>query len=89
MIAFTRHDQRVPDHGELPPPMTWGPPSCTTVGTPWEHDLALVTCARQHTCRITARVHSIAPDGTLRPSYVCPVTGCDFHAFVRLEGWSP
>lgn len=31
--------------------------------------------------------HSIASDGTVTPSVVCPVIGCDFHEYVRLEGW--
>ena len=31
--------------------------------------------------------HEIAPDGTVTPSVVCPTEGCDFHEFVRLEGW--
>jgi predicted RNA-binding Zn-ribbon protein involved in translation (DUF1610 family) len=33
--------------------------------------------------------HNIAPDGTVSPSVVCPTAGCDFHEFIRLEGWTP
>jgi hypothetical protein len=31
--------------------------------------------------------HSIAQDGTVSPSVVCPVEKCGFHEFIRLEGW--
>jgi hypothetical protein len=51
--------------------------------------LALVTCDQGHECRVSERVHQIASDGTLSPSYVCGGTNCVFHEFVRLEGWSP
>lgn len=32
--------------------------------------------------------HSIAQDGTVNPSVVCPVDKCGFHEFIRLEGWT-
>ena len=32
------------------------------------------------------RTHSIASDGTVSPSVVCPY-GCGFHKFIKLEGW--
>jgi uncharacterized OB-fold protein len=32
--------------------------------------------------------HSVAPDGTVRPSMVCTHPGCSFHEFGKLEGWS-
>ena len=32
--------------------------------------------------------HSIAQDGTVTPSLVCPYEGCTFHDWVKLEGWS-
>jgi hypothetical protein len=31
--------------------------------------------------------HSIAQDGTVSPSVVCPVEGCGFHEFIKLEEW--
>lgn len=31
--------------------------------------------------------HTIQDDGTVTPSVVCPLTGCGFHEFVKLEGW--
>lgn len=33
------------------------------------------------------RKHSVAPNGTVSPSYVCPFPPCTFHEWVRLEGW--
>lgn len=33
--------------------------------------------------------HSVAPDGTVRPSYVCTEPGCGFHQWVKLDGWVP
>ena len=46
------------------------------------------TCPR---CGLTGSLsdHEIRPDGTVNPSVVCPGEGCDFHAFIRLEGWKP
>lgn len=87
---FARHDQHLPDHGHgLPPPCTWdkvrvsmGPPALGP-------DIAVVTCARQHTTRISARKHIVLPDGRVHPSYVCTAPGCDFHAFIRLLEWAP
>lgn len=32
--------------------------------------------------------HAIAEDGTVTPSVVCPIEGCGFHEWVKLEGWS-
>ena len=31
--------------------------------------------------------HSIAADGMVTPSLVCPYPGCTFHEYVKLEGW--
>jgi hypothetical protein len=33
------------------------------------------------------RVHTVADDGTVSPSLVCPFAPCTFHEFVKLEGW--
>ena len=32
--------------------------------------------------------HEIAPDGTVTPSVVCPEDGCEFHDYLKLEGWT-
>ncbi len=36
--------------------------------------------------KATLEDHSIAPDGTVNPSLVCP-EGCGWHVFGRLVGW--
>lgn len=34
------------------------------------------------------RDHNIDAGGIVTPSLVCPYEGCDFHEWVRLQGWS-
>lgn len=46
---------------------------------------ATLTCSKGHYG--TLLDHEIAADGTVTPSVVCTEGGCDFHAYVRLEGW--
>ena len=45
-----------------------------------------VMCAKGHVAFLDSG-HAIADDGTVTPSLVCPEDGCDFHEFVKLEGW--
>ena len=47
---------------------------------------AHVSCPK---CGQTASLcdHTIFPNGTVKPSLVCPWTGCNFHAYVVLEDW--
>lgn len=33
--------------------------------------------------------HTIAADGTVSPSVVCPQDGCGFHDHIKLLGWAP
>lgn len=33
--------------------------------------------------------HTIAEDGEVFPSVVCPFAPCAFHSQVRLHGWEP
>jgi hypothetical protein len=47
---------------------------------------AELTCSNGHS--VSLRGHSIASDGRVSPSVVCRTTGCDFHDFVSLDGWS-
>lgn len=49
--------------------------------------MAILTCRDGHLSRIVSVVHSIAADGVVSPSYVCPAPGCSFHEFVQLVGW--
>jgi len=98
VIEFTRGDQRIPDHGVLPTPKTWDyAPTyeevlAKTGDERWARvcgeDLAFSTCPLGHTCRISRKIHSVSPDGTLSPSYVCPGTGCTFHDYVQFVGWA-
>src|SRR5262249_20089428 len=88
-VVFTRGDQ---SPKWLPAPCTWDyAPMVCEDGTPLPKalvgDLAHATCSNRHTGRVSPSVHSVAADGTLSPSYVCPVPGCSFHEFVRFEGW--
>lgn len=40
-------------------------------------------------CKEKARTdHSVDDFGNISPSVVCPFEGCDFHDYVRLEGWT-
>lgn len=51
---------------------------------------AIVICPNGHNCAIGIfgiTRHTIAADGEVNPSVVCPE--CDFHEFVRLDGWEP
>lgn len=58
---------------------------------PYDHPnviIATAACPQGHLASISPKVHTIANDGTLSPSYVCPRPGCSFHDFVKFEGWS-
>ena len=86
MRDFRQH----PQDTTLPPvPLTWDYAVRLRRKPPWDKDLALCTCSNGHTTRMVANIHSVGPDGTVMPSYVCPVEGCGYHEFVRLVGWDP
>lgn len=36
---------------------------------------------------ISSKVHAIAEDGIVSPSFVCTRPGCSFHTFIRLADW--
>jgi hypothetical protein len=95
MIEFRRFDQRIPDNGLLPLPLTWdyckrlikagGHYACRS--DTW---LAHCTCASGHTSLLVSTVHTVGPDGLVTPSYVCPSSTCTFHVHPwRLVGWDP
>lgn len=86
MIDFAHEPQ---DPTEAPRPLTWDYAVRFRNKEPYLRDLALVTCGMGHTTRLVSTVHQVAPDGTVTPSYVCTVTGCTFHEWVRLAGWDP
>ncbi|HYE72624.1 MAG TPA: hypothetical protein VEF04_04800 [Blastocatellia bacterium] len=43
------------------------------------------TCGKQ--VAISAKTHSIADDGTVTPSMICP-HDCSFHEYIRLAEWA-
>lgn len=89
MLTFAR----LPELGE--PPWSEDSPDRALV---WDYfwlepreawyPLAITACSQGHLASVSPKVHTIAADGTLSPSYVCPREGCSFHDFVRLEGWT-
>jgi hypothetical protein len=52
----------------------------------WKAILRCPNCGFRASLRNT---HSIASDGTVTPSVVCPHEGCTFHEMVKLEGYQP
>ena len=74
----------LPEHsGEgSPPRLHWKASHPSTI----TRFKAQMTCARGH--GIALRDHSVEADGRVFPSVVCNAPGCDFHEYVRLEGWS-
>ena len=71
-------------------PGTWRP-----LKTP-QGPSACVCCAKCG-CSATLTKHQIAADGTVTPSLGCPwprkgegadAPSCDWHVFVKLEGWA-
>lgn len=57
-------------------PLTWWP---------LLPDTATFMCSNGHFGRLDD--HQIADDGTVTPSVVCPVQGCDFHKDIKLMDW--
>lgn len=47
--------------------------------------LLVVVCPNEHYLGIVN--HNIDPDGTVTPSVVCPIKGCTFHEFIKLEDY--
>lgn len=92
MIALERKGPPVvwgEGYGRGAGPLTWRPVVPHADRPAFLASFALATCANRHECALSPQVHSVAADGTVHPSYVCPVDGCGFHEFVRLEGWTP
>jgi hypothetical protein len=49
--------------------------------------LAFITCPEGHTRRVSSKIHRIAVDGTLSPSWDCDPGKCPFHVFLVLNDW--
>ena len=65
-----------------PPPLHWTPCHPSSV----RRFKASITCPNGH--GLTLRGHSVASNGDVSPSVVCPDRNCDFHAFIRLKRWT-
>jgi hypothetical protein len=65
-----------------PPPMHWAPCHPLTI----RRFKASMTCPHGH--GLTLCGHTIAQNGDVSPSVVCPFPGCSFHEYVRLDRWS-
>ena len=45
------------------------------------------TCPKGHTYLLDK--YKIQPNGIVLPMVLCPADGCNFHEFIKLEGWVP
>ena len=52
-----------------------------------ENVLAHIWCEKGHCAILAADHHSVAPDGKVMPSCVCPRDKCTWHVYATLEGW--
>lgn len=73
---------------EYPPTLSWSPAEVRIpTGKTYE---AIVTCSVGHSSLLGASSgHTIADDGTVTPSVLCPVAACGWHEHIRLASWSP
>lgn len=55
---------------------------------PW-HALVMVSCPRCGAATGPGIRSTIDAEGTVQPSWYCPAGRCNFHGYVRLEGWRP
>lgn len=77
-VIIARFDEITTD----PPLMHWAPCHPSVVA----RFKASMTCPNGH--GLTLGGHTVATDGFVSPSVICPVRGCHFHEFIRLERWS-
>lgn len=63
-----------------------------TSGLGWfawkDKPLIVLQCPHGHRRTFGRSVHTILEDGTVTPSAVCTEPGCDFHEWVKLEGYT-
>lgn len=74
---------RCPD-AEFPKPGTWRPVKVDGSRS------AVIACP--NACGFKSALgysHKIASDGTVSPSVICGNEACDFHDWIKLEGWTP
>jgi len=87
-MVVLRKKRQFPNGGGTNP-LTWYPSAFRQKANPHSlfiDDIAVITCSNGHQTRLTKKVHSVAPNGNVSPSYICTVKDdgrpCDFHAFV-------
>lgn len=88
-MVVLRKKRQFPNAGGTTP-LTWYPSAYRQENNKYSKffdDIAVITCSEGHQTRLTKKVHSVDTHGFVLPSYVCTITGCPFHAFIRLEGW--
>lgn len=79
--VILKHTADVP--GLTYDPLTWHREEHPVLGTQ-----VISVCEKGHQSWLSAKGHTVTEDGTVSPSYVCPVDGCGWHVWVRLDGWS-
>jgi hypothetical protein len=77
-VRIARFDRVATD----PPRMHWAPCHPSVL----KRFKASMTCPNGH--GLTLGGHTVAADGIVHPSVVCPTAGCSFHEFVKLDRWS-
>lgn len=80
-VVVIRRSDVNPGEWHKPEPLTWHLEHGNVPGTM----LPVMVCDQGH--ESTIRTHSVGAGGIVRPSSVCPVDGCGFHQWVKLEGW--
>ena len=77
MIPFVR--QSTEEDAVKKTPLTW---TLVRMGNQWS---AMAICPNGHEGSLDD--HTIAKDGAVTPSVVCPEKKCGFHDYIQLEGW--
>ena len=49
---------------------------------------AEICCPGCHKVALLGSNHTVASDGTVQPSDVCPFPPCTFHEFISLDDWA-
>lgn len=68
-------------------PQWKGPHYAGADGKRYDVTICCPDCGAQLT--LSSKIHTVAADGTIHPSLVCPNdrVGCAWHVFAKLEGW--
>lgn len=69
---------------EGPQRVEYRPPASTSGWWMWG-ELVMVQCPNGHGLHLP---HAIDARGMVTPSIACPIPGCGWHVFARLDGWA-